>query len=195
MRPLEEVAAAGAQTPQGCEVYLFYRFDATRQPPSGAADDPGFSLELWKPSLREPWPRGASRNKKFHFLFRTLLHVTRAFPSRQSGAMLLYDGTRLVHYSAFTPRYWRFPFLADADLQVGDTWTEPSYRGRGLARRALGRLLKLLAEPRRSIWYVVEDINRASIKVAEDCGFRLAGIGTRVERLKGLDYYEIRIRK
>jgi hypothetical protein len=36
-----------------------------------------------------------------------------------------------------------------------------------------------------------KDINRASIKVAEDCGFPLAGNGIRVQRLKGFDYYQL----
>ena len=177
------------------EVYLFYRLDATEQSPLVGLEDHAFSAELWKPSLRAPWPHGAGQDKKLHFLFRTLIHVTRMFPSSDSGALALYKGAQLVHYSAFTPRYWRFPFLSRQDLQVGDTWTEPSCRGKGLAKRALQRLVTRMRMPGRNFWYVVEDINRASIKVAEDCGFRLAGIGTRVERLKGLDYYEIRTQK
>jgi RimJ/RimL family protein N-acetyltransferase len=48
-----------------------------------------------------------------------------------------------------------------------------------------------MAQPGRGIWYVVEDLNRSSIRVAEDCGFRLAGVGTRVVRLKGFDYYKM----
>ena len=108
---------------------------------------------------------------------RTLLHMSGIFPSCDSGAVIMYSGTRLVHYSAFTPRYFRFPFLTARDVQVGDTWTEPSYRGRGLAKRSLRQLVILLSEPGRSIWYVVEDTNRASVKVAEDCGFHLAGVG------------------
>jgi GNAT superfamily N-acetyltransferase len=167
------------------EVYLFYRLDAMQRPPSVGLADHAFSAELWKPSLRSPWPHGASRDKKLHFLFRTLLHVTRMFPSCDSGAMVLYEAARLVHYSAFTPRYWRFPFLSGQDLQVGDTWTEPSYRSKGLAKRALQHLVTRLRMPGRNFWF----------KVVEDCGFRLAGVGTRVERLKGLDYYEIRLQK
>jgi RimJ/RimL family protein N-acetyltransferase len=180
----------------GTGVYLFYRFDATRQPPAVGLEDCRFSLQQWQPSLRVPWPRGATRNKKLHFLFRTGLQLMHGFASRDSGALALYnEDARLVHYSAFTPRYWRFPFLSSQDLQIGDTWTEPSYRGKGLAKRALREIVARMRKLGRGFWYVVEDINRASIKVVEDCGFRVAGIGTRVERLKGLDYYEIRTQK
>jgi RimJ/RimL family protein N-acetyltransferase len=178
------------------EIYLFYRLDAAmRRPPTGELEDHAFSAHLWKPSLRAPWPAGASPDKKPHFLFRTLLHMTRTFPSRDSGALVLYEAGRLVHYSAFTPRYWRFPFVSGQDLQVGDTWTEPSDRGKGLAKRALKRLVTWMRAPGRNFWYVVEDVNRASVKVAEDCGFRLAGVGTRVKRLKVFDYYEMRTQR
>jgi RimJ/RimL family protein N-acetyltransferase len=121
-----------------------------------------------------------------------MLHVSRVFPSRDSGAMLVYEGDEIAHYSAFTPRYWRFPFLASQDIQIGDIWTEPAHRGKGLAKHTLRRLIERLQVPGRSFWYVVEDVNRPSIKVAEDCGFRLAGVGTRVIRIKGFDCYEIR---
>ena len=172
--------------------YLFYRLDVTSASPSRRGQDhPGFTTERWRPSLRTPWPRGVSRNRRLHFLFRTLLHFSGIFRSHESGAILVYAGTRLVHYSAFTPRYWRFPFMTLCDMQVGDTWTDPSFRGRGLAKQSLRRLLDLLAEPGRSIWYVVEDINRPSIKVAEDCGFDLARVGTRAKRFRGFDYYEM----
>jgi RimJ/RimL family protein N-acetyltransferase len=172
--------------------FLFYRFDTTPKfEPSGWRFDANFTMQLWRPSVRTPWPRGVEADKKAHFVFRTLLHLSGIFPSRDSGAVLMYSDTRLVHYSAFTPRYFRFPFLTARDVQVGDTWTEPLYRGRGLAKRSLRQLLILLSEPGRSIWYVVEDANPASIKVVEDCGFHLAAVGTRVKRLKGFDHYEI----
>ncbi|HKD66101.1 MAG TPA: GNAT family N-acetyltransferase [Candidatus Binataceae bacterium] len=185
----EDVAAKEAGNDA---VYLFYCCDSAQRHSQVGPPDDAFSTELWKPSLLTPWPRNATRDKKLHFLFRTLLHISGVFPSPESGAMVLYDGPRLVHYSAFTPRYWRFPFLAGGDLQVGDTWTEPSYRGRGLAKFGLRALLVQTAKPGRRIWYVVQDINRASVKVAEDCGFQLAGTGGRIKRIKGFDSYDFR---
>jgi RimJ/RimL family protein N-acetyltransferase len=173
-------------------VYLFYRFGGRQPPPFEPAPDATFRMELWTPSLRFPWPRSSPRGKRLHFLFRTLLHELRFFPSRDSGALVVYEGDRLVHYSAFTPRYWRFPFLSAQDIQIGDTWTDPAYRGKGLAKRTLRSVVERMRKPGRSLWYVVEDVNRSSIKVAEDCGFRLAATGTHAERMKGFDYYEIR---
>ena len=100
------------------------------------------------------------------------------FAGDQCGALLIRDGVRLVHYSAFCPRFWRFPFLADEDLQIGYTWTDPAYRGRRLALFALQTIVRIYRKPQRRFWYVVEDVNLASIKVVERVGFTLSGEGT-----------------
>jgi len=83
-----------------------------------------------------------------------------------------------VHYSGFTPRYWRFPFLQDSDLQIGDTWTEPSHRGKGLALFALLEIIRIKRKPGRKFWYVVGGLNTPSIRVVEKAAFSLVGKGT-----------------
>ena len=115
---------------------------------------------------------------KLRFLFRWLLRRLHLFAGDTCGALLIRDDARLVHYSAFTPRFWRFPFLADGDLQIGDTWTDPPYRGKGLALFALQTVVRVTREPERRHWYVVEAVNRASIRVVEKAGFTLSGEGT-----------------
>jgi RimJ/RimL family protein N-acetyltransferase len=90
----------------------------------------------------------------------------------------VYFAVRLGHYSAFSPRYWRFPFSADDDLQIGNTWTDPSHRGKGLAIFSLEKILVLKRKPARYFWYVVEAINRPSIRVVQRAGFELADEGS-----------------
>ena len=67
---------------------------------------------------------------------------------------------------------------ADNDLQIGNTWTDPSHRGRGLAIFALEKILVLKRKPARYFWYVVEAINRPSIRVVQRAGFELADEGS-----------------
>lgn len=69
-----------------------------------------------------------------------------------------------------------------ADLQVGDTLTDPTCRGQGLATVALERITRELARPGRRIWYVVETGNVASIRVAEKAGFARVATGYRTKR-------------
>jgi GNAT superfamily N-acetyltransferase len=112
------------------------------------------------------------------FAFRYLLDYAGLFSNREAGTLCIHYGNRLVHYSGFTPRYWRFPFLADQDLQIGDTWTDPAHRGKGLAGYALEEIMEIKQAPGRGFWYVVEDKNAPSIRVVERAGFELLGIGT-----------------
>ena len=140
-----------------------------------------YSWTIWRPRIWPALPRGLSGLKlKLRFLFRWALYRAHLFGGSECGALLVYEGERLAHYSSYTPRYWRFPFLADDDLQIGDTWTDPAYRGRGLALFALQTLEANLERPNRRLWYVVGELNQPSIRVAEKAHFTLAAEGTRV---------------
>lgn len=156
--------------------YLFYRGSGAEVHEELAP--PPYVPSVWCPSLCQPWPPGTADSKiKLRFLFRTALHYLRLFANRECGAICLYSGCRLVHYSCFTPRYWRFPFLPDEDIQIGDTWTDPLHRGSGLAGYALAKVLLLARKPGRHFWYVVEAANRPSIHVAERAGFEMVAVG------------------
>jgi RimJ/RimL family protein N-acetyltransferase len=142
-----------------------------------------YSYAIWRPSPLRVWPPNTRGIKlKLRFLFRWILHQLHIFAGRNSGILVVYADTLLVHYSGFTPRYWRFPFLSDADLQIGDTWTHPAYRGQGLALFALQTIMQAESRPGRRFWYVVEAINAPSIRVVEKAGFCLAGEGAFVKR-------------
>ncbi|MET0132331.1 MAG: GNAT family N-acetyltransferase [Kibdelosporangium sp.] len=62
-------------------------------------------------------------------------------------------------------------------------WTHPSFRGRGVAATALGAIVRFGfgALGLRKIGYQHQDGNLSSRRVAEKCGFRLAGES--IERL------------
>jgi RimJ/RimL family protein N-acetyltransferase len=166
--------------------YLFYCYScgSDKRGPN-VRDDLGSSLHppywwtLWQPRILPFLPSGLpSHGSRLRFLFRWALHRLHLFAGSGSGALLIYDGRRLVHYSGFTPEYWRFPFVGDGDFQIGDTWTDPAHRGRGLASFALQTIVATLAKPGRRLWYVVEDSNKPSIRVVEKAQFTLAAEGT-----------------
>ncbi len=166
--------------------YLFYR--CTCEPEErhrylreemGGGLHPPYWWTVWRPRILPTLPPGLPKLRfKLRFFFRWALHRLHLFADSGSGVLLIYDRRRLVHYSCFTPEYWRFPFVADDDVQIGDTWTDPAYRGRGLASFALQTIVTTLAKPGRKLWYVVQDINAPSIRVAEKAGFTLAAEGT-----------------
>jgi RimJ/RimL family protein N-acetyltransferase len=96
---------------------------------------------------------------------------------------VIYDGERLAHRSGIFPRYPRFPFMGPDDLQIGDTWTHPDYRGRGLATLAIHETVRRLGRPGRAFWYIVEPANVASVRTIERAGFARVAESVRTSRL------------
>jgi RimJ/RimL family protein N-acetyltransferase len=113
----------------------------------------------------------------------TAMHYLQLFANREYGVLVVYHEGRSVHRSALFPRYARFPFMAREDLQIGDVWTDPGHRNRGLASFAIQRLVQAKARRGRRIWYLVESGNAPSVRAVAKLGFVRAGTGTRTKRL------------
>ena len=158
---------------------LFYRHGA-EVPAEDAPPVPGgYAVRVWRPAPGEQLPRGL--RAKAYVAFRRFPRLG-IFANGDYGVLTIYDGDRLVHRSGLFPRYFRFPFMGKDDLQIGDTWTDPEYRGRGLATLAIRAALTECRRPGRKFWYLVEEDNVPSIRAAEKAGFRKVGAGNRTKR-------------
>jgi lipopolysaccharide/colanic/teichoic acid biosynthesis glycosyltransferase/RimJ/RimL family protein N-acetyltransferase len=131
---------------------------------------------LWKPCITKLTPKGVSL---FPFAMWWLFHYGRLFTNGDYGILAIYQGEELVHRSCVFPRYFRFPFMARNDLQIGDIWTDPEHRKKGLATLAILKILELESQPGRRFWYVVEKDNIPSIRVIEKTGFSMVASGIR----------------
>lgn len=155
---------------------LFYRRDP--QDATAGALPPGITARSWRPAV-DGLPRAGGQwcdNAIWWALDRLGFFARRDF-----AELTLWRGDRLLHRLIVTPRWFRFPFMAPGDLQIGDLWTHPDARGQGLARAAVAEALRRL--PGTPLWYVVEAGNRPSVRLAEGCGYRLAGFGRRTRPL------------
>jgi GNAT superfamily N-acetyltransferase len=139
----------------------------------------GYRLAIWRPGPGGVVPPGCGGGKWWVW---AVFHRARIFRSDQYGAVLITHGDRLVHRSPIFPKYARFPFMSDDDVQVGDTWTEPSERGKGLAALALRTAARQSIRPGARLWYLTTADNAASIRVAEAAGLRRVGTGVRTRR-------------
>jgi RimJ/RimL family protein N-acetyltransferase len=155
----------------------FFRID--RAPPGGRTVPDGYRLEIWHPGPGGAVPPGCTGPKWWVW---AAFHRARVFRSPQYGAVLIFRGNRLVHRSSLFPKYLRFPFMNDDDLQVGDTWTEPSERGKGLAAAALLAAAQRALKPGASLWYLTTADNVASVRVARAAGLERVGTGIRTRR-------------
>jgi RimJ/RimL family protein N-acetyltransferase len=158
--------------------YLVYRSTGLRAPSPSVPSS--LRVDLWRPSLGNMKPAGF---QGLVFDVWWLFHNTHLFANRDYCQLVIYDGDRLVHRSGIFPRYPRFPFMGGSDLQIGDTWTDPDYRGRGLATLAIHETLRRLARPGRAFWYIVEPANVASVRTIERAGFARVAESVRTSRL------------
>jgi ribosomal protein S18 acetylase RimI-like enzyme len=95
----------------------------------------------------------------------------------------IHQGARVLHRLLVTPRWYRFPFMAAGDFQLGMLWTAPDMRGQGLARQAIAAVHADYAGACEALWYVVDEDNAASIRLIEALGYRLVGRGRRTRPL------------
>lgn len=158
---------------------LFFVFDEACVPVRDAALPAGYDLARWRPSPGRPSPPGASGARWFVW---AAFHYLKVFTGSDYSVIEIRRDGVVVHRSSLFPKYFRFPFMHPSDLQVGDTWTDPAQRGRGLARAALVAAVALARARGRRLWYLTTEDNRASIAVAEAAGLRLAGRGRRRAR-------------
>lgn len=90
---------------------------------------------------------------------------------------------RVAGWAALTPVSGRCVYRGVAEVSV---YIHPDYKGRGLGKQLLQQLVKGSEEV--GIWTLQAGIfpeNTASVKLHEQCGFRLIGIRERVGQLNG----------
>jgi len=164
--------------------YLFLRHSAGE--PLVVRQSDRYRWVTWRPGL-------LPLDKTLTDIAWVAFHYLRLFSNSCFSRVLAYDGEVVVHRSTVFPRWRRYPFMGDDDLQIGNVWTHPRHRGLGLAKEALGRIITQNARPGRAFWYVVSDDNSASISAATAVGFTRMGTGVRSTRfgMKLLGSFEI----
>jgi len=171
--------------------YLFYARDSQRNVPllQPSFAEP-YSFILWSPAAHKVLPAGISEPR---FIIWWMMHHLGVFATENYKLFLVYDRLNLIHRSCIFPKYFRFPFMSKLDLQIGDTWTDPGYRNKGVATAAIESIVNLNQRSSRRFWYVVEEGNHASIRAIEKAGFSRHGRGSRKKRvgLQVLGFFEI----
>jgi RimJ/RimL family protein N-acetyltransferase len=161
--------------------YLFYEsVGITDQSSVDFSNYSSYSIRFWKPSLNKIFPLGLSEKR---FAFWWFMHQSRFFTNRDYSVLLIFQGNDLIHRSCVFPHYFRYPIMKDNDLQIGDTFTDQRYRGKGIATYAILNIIEFLKMNGRKFWYIVEENNKPSIRVIEKVGFKRIGSGIRTSKL------------
>jgi RimJ/RimL family protein N-acetyltransferase len=104
------------------------------------------------------------------------------FPRPDFTEISISDGSRTLHRLIVTPAWYRFPFMASNDLQIGALWTSPEARRNQLARAAIGEAHRRFGNNGTCFWYVADTDNQASEAFARSCGYELIATGRRSRR-------------
>jgi RimJ/RimL family protein N-acetyltransferase len=151
-------------------LYRVYRTAGILEDPETETRRPNeeYELELWQPGAHSIVPPTMSSR----FIIWWLFHYCSILGNRMYRVLLIRHKGAVVHRSCLVPRYFRWPFMSEEDLQISSTWTDPAHRGRGLATFALRHLVRSYAGGSRRFWYISRDDNPASIAVCSQCGFQ-----------------------
>ena len=157
-------------------MHAFFALDSSEARPRESFAP--FDVELWRPSSLKP-----KELPLIPFAVWTLFHALHIFKNRDYALLLMRDNGRLIHRSCIFPGWFRFPFMRRDDLQIGDTETDPHYRGKGIAPAAIEAIVARLKKPGRRFWYICDDSNAPSIRAVEKAGFKRVGTGGKNPRL------------
>tara|TARA_B100001094_G_C18126595_1_gene769847 strand:+ start:796 stop:1335 length:540 start_codon:yes stop_codon:yes gene_type:complete len=135
---------------------------------------PHYKLEQWKPNIANIIPPNQNLGK---FLLFWLFNYLKIFKNTGYSIYLLKQKDELITRIVIFPAFFRFPFMNKRDIQVGYIFSDINFRGQGLAKWTLKNIIN--DNLSKKIWYVTEEENQASIKLAKSCGFNLYGYGER----------------
>lgn len=137
--------------------------------------DSKLELKLFKPTLFNIMPPNYF---KFSFLVWWLFWILRILEDKYFIGLVYNQDNKIAHHFIVLPKFFKYPFMAKGDFQIGDVWTSPSYRGLNLSAYAISTILKdILKVDNNSIWYLTTPENYPSIKVAEKLGIPFFNLG------------------
>jgi len=156
--------------------YVAYRFSRESEPTPELPR--GYEMEIWRPALLSITPPTLT----WRFVAWWLFHYIGVMSSHKYCVLLIRSGGRVVHRSCLVPKYYRWPFMDDDDLQISSTWTHPDHRCRGLAKFAVQYFVREHGASARDLWYIAKPENAASIAVCRSCHFEFAAHLRRTKR-------------
>ena len=151
------------------QIFRIYRCSEVEED-DGENDEMPYSLQIWRPTLTSIAPPTVVKFSNIS-IFRWVLHHSRLFRNRDYQVLLLKDGERYIHCCSLIPASFRFPFMAAQDLQLSSIWTNPEYRGQGLAKWMVRKAMRISRKPGRTFWYITRYNNHASIAVCTKVGY------------------------
>jgi len=135
----------------------------------------GFTWCWWQVTPGTLRPPGRSIQLRDYMSW--LIYLTYGERKAYRALLVRDEQGRLAHLSMVFPRDFKESFMEEGDLQICRTYTEPEYRGKGLAKFGVQEILRSGLVASGYYWYVVAPTNTTSIQVAKASGFQEYGLG------------------
>ena len=171
---------------------LFYRKSNHIKKNVIITNNDNYEVFFWQPKKLWEIPNGLSN---YPFLIWNFFYFFKIFKSKNYGVLIIRKNNEIIHHSTLTPSFFRFPDMRKNDVQIGNTFTSPKFRGKGLATIAIQNILiNLPLDYDLNVWYLVEDSNFSSVKVIEYFSFDCVGKGDKEKSIIPFlfDKYKIR---
>ena len=144
------------------EKYCFYQNNLIKE----VSLDSEFEFFYFRPTLfRKKLHKGLYRRSNWLYLFWYIV----SFGSYKILYIKHKENSEIAHFSNIMPKFFKYNFMNNFDLQIVNCFTYSKYRGNNLYSFALSEINQRFRD--RTIWIGSHNSNIGSIKVIERLGF------------------------
>ncbi len=170
--------------------YVFYCRDSKRIDTNSVHDrlPNNCTFDILRPKIYRIVPNGITTltNRTLMMgmcLFYWVMRYCRLFSDFDYSIYTVQRGRKIVHYSVVLSRFFRFPFMAENDIQIGPCWTDNEYRRKGIHSFIIRKILDTYQNRGNfKFWYITREDNIASRESIQKTGFIQYGKGKRIRR-------------
>ncbi|MCF6245174.1 MAG: hypothetical protein L3J43_09070 [Sulfurovum sp.] len=86
------------------------------------------------------------------------------FTKGQYRIIYIKKDNSIIHYTHILPKFFKFPFMNVNDLEIGPSWTDEVYRGKGIFPAVIAYAMQYFKEENRTFYAFANIKNNSSQK-------------------------------
>jgi RimJ/RimL family protein N-acetyltransferase len=168
--------------------YIFFRQDLSRLKDKDSDQPAGlnrnYELKVFRPDCLHVVPKGMKKEPGFIIWWFLYLTIWR-WQGKSYEYYLVYDKEQLIHYCLLSPKYYRYPFMNNDDIQIGPFWTAEGYRGQGICPTVIAKVMEDYKSRNRYAYIITRENNVNSQRSIAKAGLEVYGHGIRTKGFWG----------